>query len=88
MRALGNLSRWVQLISRSSFHYKPVDDTGLSLITNGVEKMSASNDLKDCQGEHLAPHSFQPPLTVDSHWLERMVQAFLSCVTTGNVKVE
>ncbi|KAM7531528.1 hypothetical protein LguiB_034938 [Lonicera macranthoides] len=88
VRALGNLSRCVQLISRSSFHYKPVDDTGLSLITNSVQKMSASNDPKDCQGEHLAPHSFQPPLTVDSHWLERMVQAFLSCVTTGNVKVQ
>ncbi|KAJ4774736.1 HEAT repeat-containing protein 6 [Rhynchospora pubera] len=24
----------------------------------------------------------------DSNWLERMVQAFLSCVTTGNVKVQ
>ncbi|XP_020114752.1 HEAT repeat-containing protein 6 isoform X1 [Ananas comosus] len=24
----------------------------------------------------------------DSHWLERMVQAFVSCVTTGNVKVQ
>lgn len=24
---------------------------------------------------------------VDSSWLERTVQAFLSCVTTGNVKV-
>eukprot|EP00268_Persea_americana_P055746 TRINITY_DN6503_c1_g1_i7.p1 TRINITY_DN6503_c1_g1~~TRINITY_DN6503_c1_g1_i7.p1 ORF type:complete len:229 (+),score=44.97 TRINITY_DN6503_c1_g1_i7:2159-2845(+) len=24
----------------------------------------------------------------NSHWLERMVQAFVSCVTTGNVKVQ
>ncbi|XP_077233476.1 ARM repeat superfamily protein isoform X2 [Tasmannia lanceolata] len=28
------------------------------------------------------------PVDGDPHWLERMVQAFLSCVTTGNVKVQ
>ncbi|XXG76379.1 hypothetical protein AAC387_Pa08g0743 [Persea americana] len=28
------------------------------------------------------------PMNGNSHWLERMVQAFVSCVTTGNVKVQ
>lgn len=32
-------------------------------------------------------NSSHPACLGDSLWLERMVQAFLSCVTTGNVKV-
>ncbi|KAJ4711744.1 HEAT repeat-containing protein 6 [Melia azedarach] len=31
---------------------------------------------------------YHPASLGDSSWLERMVQAFLSCVTTGNVKVQ
>ncbi|KAJ0251434.1 hypothetical protein HA466_0123860 [Hirschfeldia incana] len=33
-------------------------------------------------------HEVLPSVKVDSSWLERTVQAFLSCVTTGNVKVQ
>ncbi|KAL4570566.1 hypothetical protein LXL04_026222 [Taraxacum kok-saghyz] len=35
----------------------------------------------------LTSTSFLQLMWEDSSWLERMVQAFLSCVTTGNVKV-
>ncbi|KAJ9549714.1 hypothetical protein OSB04_022257 [Centaurea solstitialis] len=35
----------------------------------------------------LASTSYLQRTWEDSRWLERMVQAFLSCVTTGNVKV-
>ena len=31
--------------------------------------------------------SYHPASLRDSRWLERVVQAFISCVTTGNVKV-
>lgn len=48
VRALGNLSRFVQF---------------------------ESNLLNSASSRH-------------SHWLDQMVQAFLSCVTTGNVKVQ
>ncbi|KAM0945595.1 putative armadillo-like helical protein [Dioscorea sansibarensis] len=56
VRALGNLSRFIQF----SDHFSPKN-----LAPNCI-------NLRDS----------------DSDWLERMVQAFVSCVTTGNVKVQ
>lgn len=52
VRALGNLSRFIEFTSSQTF----------------------------CLSSK--------PAEGDSLWLERMVQAFLSCVTTGNVKVQ
>lgn len=73
MRALGNLSRFVQFSSQSGVVEEPVDGVGLSL---GIR-----------QKEQSVLNSFQGAFSDDSRWLGRMVQAFLSCVATGNVKV-
>lgn len=58
---------------------------GLSRKNNSNEVFTSSNDMKGSHGN--ASSSFHPASIEDSRWLERMVQAFISCVTTGNVKV-
>ncbi|KAK3025161.1 hypothetical protein RJ639_043047 [Escallonia herrerae] len=80
VRALGNLSRFLQLSSQSGFSDEPMEGMSLSLITGGTGKLSASHNGKNS-------HVQLPPLE-DYCWLDKMVQAFLSCVTTGNVKVQ
>ena len=85
VRALGNLSRFLQNRSPSGIHDKSVNCVGLSTPTNSVEVLSSSSDKK--YGLRLASNLNQPLPMGDSDWPERMVQAFLSCVTTGNVKV-
>ncbi|KAK2981971.1 hypothetical protein RJ640_019191 [Escallonia rubra] len=80
VRALGNLSRFLQLSSQSGFSDKPMEGMSLSLITGGTGKLSASRNGKNS-------HVQLPPLE-EYCWLDKMVQAFLSCVTTGNVKVQ
>ncbi|XP_050377176.1 uncharacterized protein LOC126794486 [Argentina anserina] len=50
-----------------------------------VEYETPTGDYgKDCQRDL----SYHPAALRDSRWLERVVQAFISCVTTGNVKVQ
>jgi hypothetical protein len=85
VRALGNLSRFVKCTSLSGSFYKPMDHVGLSRKNNSDEVFTSSNDMKGSHGN--ASSSFHPASIEDSSWLERMVQAFISCVTTGNVKV-
>lgn len=85
MRALGNLSRFLQYRSPAGIHDKPVNCAGLSTPINSVEVLSSSTNKKN--GHRFVSNSNQPLPLGDSSWLERMVQAFLSCVTTGNVKV-
>ncbi|GFS44555.1 ARM repeat superfamily protein [Actinidia rufa] len=87
VRALGNLSRFVQFRSQSSVLYERADGIGLSLTFNGAEKLLA-RDLEDSHKDQSALNSFQAACLEDSRWLGRMVQAFLSCVATGNVKVQ
>lgn len=53
--------------------------------TNYVEVIPASSDKTGSHG--CVANSSHPACLGDSRCLERMVQAFLSCVTTGNVKV-
>ncbi|GAV75130.1 DUF4042 domain-containing protein [Cephalotus follicularis] len=72
VRALGNLSRFVKYASSS-------------LTTNNIEGLPSSGDLDICHGHES--NSYHPAL-VDPRWLEKILQAFLSCVTTGNVKVQ
>lgn len=85
MRALGNLSRFVKCTCLSGSFDKPMDHVGLSRKNNSDEVFTSSNEM---EGSHEnASSSFHPASIEDSHWLERMVQAFISCVTTGNVKV-
>ncbi|KAJ4977016.1 hypothetical protein NE237_002122 [Protea cynaroides] len=99
VRALGNLSRFVQFTSVSSICDESVDHmcssptmhcTELMPANNehSVELLPANNDSKASHGAHISRSIIEPSSLRDSFWLERMVQAFLSCVTTGNVKVQ
>ncbi|TYH06086.1 hypothetical protein ES288_A08G130100v1 [Gossypium darwinii] len=85
VRALGNLSRFVRYTS-SCLDKKPVAKIGFSSTCNQVTMLPARNDLNAFDGG-VIPSSY-PASLKDLHWLERMVQAFISCVTTGNVKVQ
>ncbi|TYH58158.1 hypothetical protein ES332_D08G135000v1 [Gossypium tomentosum] len=85
VRALGNLSRFVRYTS-SYFDKKPVAKLGFSSTCNQVTMLPARNDLNAFDGGVIT--SSYPASLKDLHWLERMVQAFISCVTTGNVKVQ
>ncbi|KAG8381701.1 hypothetical protein BUALT_Bualt05G0000100 [Buddleja alternifolia] len=79
VRSLGNLSRFIQFTSP----FVPgdqVDFTHLKLECSGAK--ASKDDMKE------RSDSFPTPLSGSSDWLEQMVQAFLSCVTTGNVKVQ
>ncbi|KAL6986554.1 hypothetical protein U1Q18_019912 [Sarracenia purpurea var. burkii] len=88
VRALGNLSRFVQFTSESGICYGHADAISLSITTTGDKEFPARSDLVDSHKEQLPLISFQAALLEDSRWLGRMVQAFLSCVATGNVKVQ
>ena len=86
VRALGNLSRFVKCSSQPGFHDKIMDKTALSLKTNRPEELPSTSD---CKGSNrFSSNSFIPASLGDSRWFERTVQAFISCVTTGNVKVQ
>ncbi|XVF10239.1 hypothetical protein REPUB_Repub07fG0165800 [Reevesia pubescens] len=85
VRALGNLARFVRYTSSSCVHNKPVANTGFSSTCNNV-MLPARGDLNAFDGGAI--NSSYPASLKDLHWLERMVQAFISCVTTGNVKVQ
>ncbi|KAJ6950730.1 hypothetical protein NC651_004412 [Populus alba x Populus x berolinensis] len=80
VRALGNLSRFVKYTNSSGVHDKPVGY--LDSSSNKIEMISDSSSL-----QHTSNYRY-PTSLGDSHLLEKMVQAFLSCVTTGNVKVQ
>ncbi|XVF53243.1 hypothetical protein PTKIN_Ptkin05aG0084100 [Pterospermum kingtungense] len=86
VRALGNLARFVRHTSSSCVHNKPVVNAEFSSTCNNVTMFPARNDLNVVDGG-VINSSYPAPLK-DLHWLERMVQAFISCVTTGNVKVQ
>ncbi|XWS38094.1 hypothetical protein CRYUN_Cryun19dG0101100 [Craigia yunnanensis] len=85
VRALGNLARFVRYTSSSCVHNKPVANTEFSAICNNVTLLPTRSDLNAFDGGAI--NSSYPASLKDLHWLERMVQAFISCVTTGNVKV-
>ncbi|PON93044.1 Coatomer beta subunit [Trema orientale] len=88
VRALGNLSRFVKCTTHPGFHDKIMDKTALSLKTNSPDELPSTSD---CEGSNrCASNIFRPAFlgVGDSRWFERTVQAFISCVTTGNVKVQ
>ncbi|XP_030951658.1 HEAT repeat-containing protein 6 isoform X2 [Quercus lobata] len=84
VRALGNLSRFVKYTFLSGACDKPMDYTGLSQKTSSNEVFPSSSYMK---GSYTS-NSLHPASMGDPCRLERMVQAFISCVTTGNVKVQ
>ncbi|XVE64543.1 hypothetical protein DITRI_Ditri07aG0108700 [Diplodiscus trichospermus] len=86
VRALGNLARFVRYTSSSCVHNKPVANTEFSSACNSATMLPARSDLHTFDGGAI--NSSYPASLKDLNWLERMVQAFISCVTTGNVKVQ
>ncbi|KAJ6801097.1 HEAT repeat-containing protein 6 [Iris pallida] len=77
VRALGNISRFIKFTSFSSTSSGSRDSMALS--SQSCEISSSSTSIGT---------SSKSRLCLDTRWLERMVQAFVSCVTTGNVKVQ
>ncbi|CAA2966828.1 HEAT repeat-containing 6 isoform X1 [Olea europaea subsp. europaea] len=80
VRALGNLARFVQFTNQLTARREPIDCMASTLIDDG------QNLSKDDLNERS--DSFRSASSGNFHWLGKMVQAFLSCVTTGNVKVQ
>ncbi|KAK9122449.1 hypothetical protein Syun_020066 [Stephania yunnanensis] len=75
VRALGNLARFVRFTNLPSAQYKQNlgdSSTAIDSICHGPQTICISKST-----------SLGHP-----QWLGRMVQAFVSCVTTGNVKVQ
>lgn len=66
----------------SSVHKKTVENTVLK--NKSIEEFPSTSNLKD----YIYMSNLHDPETLpDTQWLEKIVQAFISCVTTGNVKV-
>ncbi|KAL3499129.1 hypothetical protein ACH5RR_041861, partial [Cinchona calisaya] len=82
VRALGNLSRFVPFPGDSVGCDDAVGHFSASLNNCNVRNLSKPQNLDENS------KSFQPATSIASDWLEKMVQAFVSCVTTGNVKVQ
>ncbi|XP_070018456.1 uncharacterized protein [Nicotiana sylvestris] len=81
VRALGNLARVVRFSSRSCAYDRQADSMVVSSEAKPTKDLSVCEDLGGCPSAHNTPlENFK--------WLEKMVQAFISCVTTGNVKVQ
>ncbi|KAL0391640.1 UNVERIFIED_CONTAM: Dynamin-2B [Sesamum radiatum] len=76
VRALGNLSRFIKFTSQPLVHGDSMD----GMPYDGAE---SSNDYMKERSD-----SFTSTSLGRFDWLEQMVQTFLSCVTTGNVKVQ
>ena len=79
VRGLGNLARSIQFTKNV-----PVDGDPLDSMHSKIE-YHGTQGFKD----HIKERSQSGQSSSGSFdWLDQMVQAFLSCVTTGNVKVK
>ncbi|CAI0408973.1 unnamed protein product [Linum tenue] len=82
VRALGNLSRFVQCIDTCGGDDRPVKYNNLSANKESIRGRSTR------LAGHGSGSSCYCASSGDACLLQRIVQAFLSCVTTGNVKVQ
>ncbi|KAI3924539.1 hypothetical protein MKX01_037979 [Papaver californicum] len=88
VRALGNLSRFVRFSRSTTIQNNAMGFVDLSLAKPRTDTPPLKGDSIACHSSHTSfSVSVLAPLG-DSDWLGRMVQAFVSCVTTGNVKVQ
>lgn len=78
VRGLGNLARSIKFTKQLPVHGDSLDSTNSKFEYPDTQGSKAHTKERS----HLFPTS-----SGGSEWLEQMVQAFLSCVTTGNVKV-
>lgn len=78
VRGLGNLARSIQFTKQLPLHGDPLDPVHSKIGYHGAQ------GFKDRTKERS--QSLQRS-SGSSDWLEQMVQTFLSCITTGNVKV-
>ncbi|KAA0042623.1 HEAT repeat-containing protein 6 isoform X1 [Cucumis melo var. makuwa] len=87
VRALGNLSRLIKFSCLLSPCERPRSNSGLYSVANNSEDLFSKDDSKvnlGCTSKNLSDkNSFY-----SSSFLERIVQAFISGITTGNVKVQ
>ncbi|XP_071917933.1 uncharacterized protein [Coffea arabica] len=82
VRALGNLAGFVPFSGDLVNCNEGLGPKSKPLINSSVKHLSKRENL------YQNSKSFQPGTSTSSDWLEKMVQAFVSCVTTGNVKVQ
>ncbi|KAH6761631.1 ARM repeat superfamily protein [Perilla frutescens var. hirtella] len=75
VRGLGNLARSIRFTKKL-----PVRGDSLDSMHSKIEYRNEDHMKERSQSFQTSSGSFD--------WLEQMVQAFLSCVTTGNVKVQ
>ncbi|XP_028756041.1 HEAT repeat-containing protein 6-like isoform X1 [Neltuma alba] len=81
VRALGYISRIFKCTTSSKFQEMSVDH-----MDHATKAFSSVEEPKVFQGYNS--YSCQLYSSEDSHRLEKMVQAIISCITTGNVKVQ
>lgn len=78
VRGLGNLARSIQFTKQLPVNGDPMDS--IHSKTEYSSALGSKYHMKErSQSFQSSSGSFD--------WLDQMVQAFLSCVTTGNVKV-
>ncbi|KAI3888557.1 hypothetical protein MKX03_001320 [Papaver bracteatum] len=88
VRALGNLSRFVRFSKSTIIQNEATGFVDSSLAKPRTDMPPPKSDPIACHSSHTSfSISSLAPLG-DSDWLGKMVQAFVSCVTTGNVKVQ
>ncbi|KAK7260708.1 hypothetical protein RIF29_26977 [Crotalaria pallida] len=80
VRALGYIAR-IFKCSKSRFQEKSVN-----YQEGGTEFHSSDENLRACQRDNSSPCHLN--YLEDFHRLERIVKAFISCISTGNVKVQ
>lgn len=79
VRALGNLSKSIQFTSHTAVNDDQVDHMHFKIECGGAKGSKGHMEERSNSLLSASLGSFD--------WLGQMVQTFLSCVTTGNVKV-
>ncbi|CAI9093329.1 OLC1v1028804C1 [Oldenlandia corymbosa var. corymbosa] len=82
VRALGNLSRFVPFSGPAGGCDETVNSSSSPLNNANIKSSSKPQDIS---GNSKSLHSATPKVL---DWLGKTVQAFVSCITTGNVKVQ
>ncbi|XP_065016036.1 uncharacterized protein LOC103990444 isoform X5 [Musa acuminata AAA Group] len=82
------LSDSISLLVESALRLTKDGDKIKSNAVRALGNLSRFIRLTNHSAESLPSSGSKSAFHGNAHWLERMVQAFVSCVTTGNVKVQ